>query len=275
MGAGTVEDVAGVTVAREHVGQGRRVAEGVHVVAHLRAHPETVLEIALAVQDLAVQSHDRREVNVGLDVLPPRDVPPAALDEAPHALEEVGVDPLHLLVEPRLPAGEDELGVLVAAIRGRTERGQRLVHPRLPGPQPHRVDVGVSYHVDYHEKTNPLGLPTLAFPNYRRRTETARTDVLPRLALDGSGREGADDEPLQDDEGGDGRQHSQYPSRGDYLGGGHGVIALEVEDADRDREQRGFAEEYVGHDELSPGEDRREHEDRGEPRQDERQGNPP
>src|SRR3712207_6963906 len=50
------------------------------------------------------------------------------------------VDPLHLLEEPGLPAGEYELRVLVAAIRGGTERGQRLVHPSLPGPQPHRVD---------------------------------------------------------------------------------------------------------------------------------------
>ena len=66
-----MEDVACVTVGREHVGQGRRVAEGVHIVANLRAHPETVLEVALAVDDLAVEAHDRREVEVGLDVLAP------------------------------------------------------------------------------------------------------------------------------------------------------------------------------------------------------------
>src|SRR5215210_1141103 len=151
-----MEYVPHVTVACEHVRQGRRVAEGVDVVAHFRAHPETVLEIALAVEDLAVEAHESGEVDVGLDVLAPRDVPLAALDEPPHPLEELRVDPLHLLEEPRLPAGEDELRVLVAAIRGGTERGQRLVNPRLPGPQPHGVDVGVSYHVDYHEKTNPL-----------------------------------------------------------------------------------------------------------------------
>ena len=47
--------------------------------------------------------------------------------------------------------------------RSAAERnGQRLVHPGLPGPQPHRVDVGVSYHVDYHELTNPLRLCELA-----------------------------------------------------------------------------------------------------------------
>ena len=83
-------------------------------------------------------------------------MPPAALDQPPHPLEELGVYSLHLLEEPGLPAGEYELGVLVAAVRGGTERGQRLVHPGLPGPQPHRVDVGVSYHVDNHEMTNPL-----------------------------------------------------------------------------------------------------------------------
>src|SRR5215211_8960345 len=41
------------------------------------------------------------------------------------------------------------------------------------------------------------GSSTLAFPDYRRRIERAL-----KLSLDGSGREGADDEPLQDHEGG-------------------------------------------------------------------------
>src|SRR5215207_8276661 len=120
----------------------------------------------------------------------------------------------------------------------------------------------------------PIPPVCLRLLNYRRRTETARTDVLPRLALDGPGCQSADDEPLQDDEGGDGRQHGQHPSRGDHLGRGLGVVALEIEDADGDREQRGFAEKYVRHDELSPGEDRREHEHRGETWQDERQNDP-
>jgi hypothetical protein len=135
-------------VTREDVRQGRRVAEGVHVVAHLRAHPETVPEVALAVEDLAVQAHERGEVHVRLDVLAARDVPPAALDQPPHPLEELGVDTFHLLEEPRLPAGEDELGVLVAAVRGGAERGQRLVDPGLPGPQPHGIDMGVANHVN-------------------------------------------------------------------------------------------------------------------------------
>src|SRR5829696_5072334 len=114
----------------------------------------------------------------------------------------------------------------------------------------------------------------LFFLNYRRRLWPAPKDVLPGLSLDGSGRQSADDEPLQDDEGGDGRQHGKHPARGDHLGRGLGVVALEIEDADRDREQRGFTQEYVRHDELSPGEDRREHERRGQARQDEWQDNP-
>ncbi len=158
VGAGPVEDVADVTVVRQHVRQGRRVAERVHVVADLRAHPETVAEVALAVGDLTVQAHHRREVDVGLDVLAAGDVPPAALDQPPRPLEELGVDPLDLLEEPGLPAGEDELRVLVAAVRRGPERGQRLVYPGLPGPQPHRVDVGVAYHVDDHGKFIPLRL---------------------------------------------------------------------------------------------------------------------
>src|SRR5215216_4561324 len=161
VGSGTMKDVPDVPVAGQNVRHGRRVSEGVHVVANLWAHSETVLEVALAVDDLTVQTHDSGEVDVGLDVLASRDVPPATLDQPPHPLEELRVDPLHLLEEPRFPAGEYELRLHVAAIRRRTERGQRLVHPGLPGPQPHWVDVGVSYHVYYHEKTNPLRLPTL------------------------------------------------------------------------------------------------------------------
>src|SRR3712207_6605091 len=65
------------------------------------------------------------------------------------------------------------------------------------------------------------------------------------LTLDGSGRERADDEPLQDHEGSDGGQHGQYPACRDHLGRGLGVVALEVEDADGDREQRGLAQEDV------------------------------
>jgi hypothetical protein len=52
-----------------------------------------------------VQAHDSGEVDVGLDVLASRDVPPAALDQPPHPLDELRVDPLHLLEEPGFPAG--------------------------------------------------------------------------------------------------------------------------------------------------------------------------
>src|SRR5215211_5346008 len=103
MRTGTMKDVPHVTVARQDVWQGSRVPEGIDVVANLRAHPETVPEIALAVEDLAVQAHDRGEVDVGLDVLASRDVPLATLDQPPHPLEDLGVDPLHLLEEPGLP----------------------------------------------------------------------------------------------------------------------------------------------------------------------------
>src|SRR5688572_24792506 len=120
----------------------------------------------------------------------------------------------------------------------------------------------------------PIPYVCLRFFSYRRRLWPVPKDVLPRLSLDGSGRQGADDEPLQDDEGGDGRQHGQHPARGDHLGRGLGVVALEIEDAYRDREQRGFTQEYVRHDELSPGEDRREHKHRGQAWQDQRQDDP-
>ena len=57
-----------------------------------------------------------RQVQVGLDELAAGDVPLAALDQAADAGEEVGAQLLGLLVEPGLAAGEDELGVFVAAV---------------------------------------------------------------------------------------------------------------------------------------------------------------
>jgi hypothetical protein len=180
------------------------MAEGVHVVAHLRAHPEAVAEVAPAVEYLAREAHLRRQVHVGLEVLAARDVPPAVLNQNLHSREELGVYALHLLVEPGFAAGVDELGVLVAALGGGAEGGQRLVHAGLPAPQPHWVDVRVPYHVD--DQGSPLGIE-----------ERCEEGSLSNLTLDGSRGKGADDEALQDHEGRDRRQHGEYASRGEYV----------------------------------------------------------
>ena len=134
----------------EDVRNGRRVAEGVHVVAYVRPDAETVLEVPLSVQDLAPPPGFGRQVGVGLEILAAGNVPLTALDVRSYALEEIRVQPLDLLVDPGFPAGEDELGVLIAAVHGRPERRQGLIHARLPPPQPHGVNVGVADHVHDH-----------------------------------------------------------------------------------------------------------------------------
>ena len=131
------------------------MAEAVDVVADGRADAEAVAEVALAVDDLAVQAGGGRQVQVGLDELAAGDVPLAALDQRADAGEEVGTEPLDLGVEPGLAAGEDEVGILVAAVGHGGGGRQRLVGARLPGPEPHRVDVGVGDHVDAHGPLSP------------------------------------------------------------------------------------------------------------------------
>ncbi len=134
----------------EDVGEARGVAEAVDVVAGGGREAEAVAEVALAVLDLAVEAGGGGEVQVGLDELAAGDVPLAALDQGADAGEEVGAQALGFAIEPGLAAGEDEVGVFVAAVGHRGHGRQRLVGAGLPGPEPHRVDVGVGDHVDAH-----------------------------------------------------------------------------------------------------------------------------
>ena len=145
-----VEDVAGVALGRQDVGQRGRVPERVDVVADGRAHAEAVGEVAPPVPELATQAELRRGVGVGLHVLTAGHGPLPALHERAHALEQAAVEPLDPAVEPRLAARVDELGVLVAAVGRRAERRERLVDAGLPPPQPDGIDVGVAHHVDDH-----------------------------------------------------------------------------------------------------------------------------
>ena len=152
---GPAEDVGLVAMFEEDVGQARGVAEAVDVVADPGRDAEAVAEVALAVDDLAVQVLGGRQVEVGLDELAAGDVPLAAFDQAADAGEQLGVEAFDLPVEPGLAAGEDELRVFVAAVGHRGGGGQRLVGAGLPRPEPHRVDVGVGDHVDAHGRLSP------------------------------------------------------------------------------------------------------------------------
>ena len=184
---GAAEDVAVIAVLDEDVGQAGGVAEAVDVVSDGRRDAEAVAEIALAVDELAMQPGGGRQVQVGLDELPARNMPLAALDELPDPREEIGTHALDDLVEPGFAAGEDELRVFVAPVGGRGHRRQRLVGAGLPAPQPHGIDMGVADHVDAHDgsdvagngKVHPFTAPAVRAPMIRRcrtrKTTTAGT----------------------------------------------------------------------------------------------------
>ena len=171
---GAAEDVSGVAVLDEDVGQAGGVAEAVDVVADRRCDAEPVEEIALAMKDLAVKAGGGRQVEVGLQELAAGDVPLAALDQLADAGEKVRAEPLGLAVDPGFAAGEDEIRIFVAAIGGRRHRSERLVGPGLPRPQPNRVDVGVADHVDAHagipdrEAGQPFTAPAMRAPTMKR-----------------------------------------------------------------------------------------------------------
>ena len=98
---------------------------------------------------------DGRQVRIWLQILPARDVPLPRLDARSHPVEERGIQPLDLLIEPRLAPREDEVRILVTAIGSRAHGGQQLVDPFLPAPQPDRIDMRVPDHVNDHRVVRP------------------------------------------------------------------------------------------------------------------------
>ena len=130
VGVRAVEDVGVTALLREQVGQRRRVPEGVDVVGHGRRDAEAVQEVPPPMPELALPALGRRQVGVGLDDHRAGDVPLAAAHERVHPRRELGLQPRHPAVQPRLPAREDELRVLVAAVGGGAERRRAPRPPR-------------------------------------------------------------------------------------------------------------------------------------------------
>ena len=174
VGVRAVEDVRVAALLRQQVGQRGRVPEGVDVVGDGRREPEALGEVAPAVAELAPPALRRRQVRVGLDDHRAGDVPLPAAHERVHPLRELGVQPRDPAVQPRLPAREDELRVLVAAVGGGAERRERLVHAGRPAPEPDRVDVGVADHVEDRARSarggrrHPLSAPPRNAPTMKR-----------------------------------------------------------------------------------------------------------
>jgi hypothetical protein len=166
-----VEDVRVAALLCQQVGQRGRVTEGVDVVGDGRREPEALGEVAPTVTELAPPALRRRQVRVGLDDHRAGDVPLPAAHERVHPLRELGLEARDPAVQPRLPAREDELRVLVAAVGGGAERRERLVHAGRPAPQPDRVDVRVPDHVQdrgCRGRRHPLSAPPRNAPTMKR-----------------------------------------------------------------------------------------------------------
>jgi hypothetical protein len=177
-----VEDVGLHALRGEQVGQRRRVPERVDVVGHPRRRAEALREVAAPVAQLAPPALGGRQVGVGLDDHPARRVPAPGRDELVHARRQLRVDPLDPAVQPRLAAGVDQLGVLVAAVGRRPEARQGLVDPGGPAPQPHGIDVGVAHHVDHHRNgPYPLSAPATKAPTMNLCSAT-KTTITGRIA---------------------------------------------------------------------------------------------
>ncbi len=121
------------------------VAEGIDVVTDGSGSPKSLLEVTLAVEQLAANSLAGWQVAVGLDPLSAHDVP----SPGPHVL----FDPLeecrvHLfgphIVRSRTGSEKNILAV-VQPVGSGGKSGHHLSHALTPIPDPHRVDMRVTY----------------------------------------------------------------------------------------------------------------------------------
>ena len=144
---GAEEDVIAQPAVAQDLGQAPRMAEGVDVVAGYRPAAEHGLQAALAVQTVTDEGLAAGDVAVGLH--------PPSVDQGPAALGHPRLDGgehgrvilLYPAIGDRAPAGEDEVGGLLHAFQGGAIGGEHLRASLAHAPQPHRVDVGIAYHV--------------------------------------------------------------------------------------------------------------------------------
>ncbi len=128
-------------------GQGCRMPKAVDVVRHLWKNPEAIEEKAFADGDLPFDAEPAGEVAVRLHPPPAHECPASCRDMLPDAREKRGVGALDLPIAPGLAGGKDELREAVQQLAHRAARCQHLIQPRLPGPEPYRIDMGIGDNV--------------------------------------------------------------------------------------------------------------------------------
>ena len=146
--AGPQEDVMVQPTFLEDLWQHPMVPKTIDAVAHAGGDAEPGAEVALPEQCLPDERFAAGDVAVGFDPPATDDLPAALRDPRPNLVEHRRIDLLHPGVKGRRASGEAEILILAHPVQRRAKGRQDLVKPLGPVPQPHRVDVGIAYHVE-------------------------------------------------------------------------------------------------------------------------------
>ena len=125
------------------------MAEAVHIVARHRHLPEFFQEIALAVQPLAHERFSGGDVAVRLYPPAAYQFPSAFFYPLSDLLEHGRIVLLNPLVKSGAAAGENEFIVLLHPVQGGAEGCLGFLEALLPVPQPDRIQMRISDHVEF------------------------------------------------------------------------------------------------------------------------------
>jgi hypothetical protein len=140
---GPHHDVGAKARLAEQLRQRACVPERVDVVGHRGGAAERLVEVPLAIKQLAADGLPVGQVAVRLDPLAADKLPAARRHMLPDPVEQHRVGFLDPLVIRGRAGREAQVPIGVQAIGGRPEGGQHLAHSFTPVPDPDRVDMSV------------------------------------------------------------------------------------------------------------------------------------
>ena len=126
---------------------GAAVTEGVHIVAGMGGYAEFFLKVALGDQRMPGQAFPAGNVAVRLNPPAAHQLPAALLHPLLNLPEHFRFSLLDPFVIGPRRAGKHEIRVFIHPVQHRTEGGANLAEAVSPAPEPHRIDVGVSNHI--------------------------------------------------------------------------------------------------------------------------------
>ncbi len=134
------------------LGQGGGVAEGVGKPDDLWRHPELVLVVFRALDDVAHEALARGDDDVRLEPERALDLEPAGLDLHPDALEEFGIVGLEIIEQHALVVHEAVVFIFVHQREGVGHGTGHLLSGLANAPEPGHVDMGVAGGDDFRHR---------------------------------------------------------------------------------------------------------------------------